>query len=205
MASSSTGGGGAPGGMAKRQSTNSTGSSTSDDSGSYSVAIDDKSFHETYLAPFYDTVKNGMGGAMCSMNKVNGTYACENQEILAKYLKAELGFPGIVHADVGAQKTGINAANAGMDYSSSEYWSNSTLGVGLTNGSFTEDRLNDMVIRNLISYFHLNQDEGYPSHASPTDRVDVRGNHSTLARAYAADSIALLKNTNSALPLKNKT
>lgn len=185
----------------KRQSTDSTTSSTS----AYSVTIDDKSFHETYLAPFYDTVKNGMGGAMCSMNMVNGTYACENQDILAKYLKAELGFPGIVHADVGGQKTGINAANAGMDFSSSQYWSTSTLGVGLTNGSFTEDRLNDMVIRNLIAYYHLNQDEGYPSLASATDRVDVRGNHSLLARTYAADSIALLKNTNGALPLKNKT
>lgn len=200
MGSGSASTGGAP---VKRQSANSTTSSDSDDA--YTVAIDDKSFHETYLAPFYDTVKNGMGGAMCSMNKVNGTYACENQDILAKYLKAELGFPGIVHADVGAQKTGINAANAGMDYSSSQYWSNSTLGVGLTNGSFTEARLDDMVIRNLISYYHLNQDQGYPDLAQPTDRVDVRGNHSKLARTYAADSIALLKNINNALPLKNKT
>ncbi|KAG6366974.1 hypothetical protein INS49_001155 [Diaporthe citri] len=169
------------------------------------VQIGDKAFHETYLAPFYDTVKNGMGGAMCGMNKVNGTYSCESQDLLAKYLKVELGFPGIVHADVSAQKTGISAANAGMDLSSSSHWSNGTLGVGLTNGSFTSERLDDMAIRNLMGYYHLNQNQGYPTLAEKTEHRDVRGNHSALARKYASESVVLLKNTNNALPLKDKT
>lgn len=112
--------------------------------------------------------------------------------------------PGLVHADVGGQHTGINSANSGMDYGSSSDWSEDTLGVGLTNGSFTTARLDDMVIRNMMGYFHYNQDAGYPSKAGVTDYVDVRGNHSTLARTYAANSIALLKNTNNALPLKDK-
>uniref|UniRef100_L2FKV4 beta-glucosidase n=1 Tax=Colletotrichum fructicola (strain Nara gc5) TaxID=1213859 RepID=L2FKV4_COLFN len=202
--------GAGPGGnstLTRRQtSTNgtTTGNSTSsDDTGAYTVTISDKAFHETYLWPFYDTVYNGMGGAMCAMNKVNGTYSCESQDLLAKYLKVELGFPGIVH--VSAQKTGINAANAGMDLSSSSYFSNTTLGAGLNNGSFTMDRLDDMAIRNMMGYFHLGQDQGYPAHAGVTDRVDNRGNHSAMAREYAANSIALLKNTNNALPLVNKS
>lgn len=200
---------GAPGAnmtlRARQTAENSTTASSPDDSGSYSVQIGDKAFHETYLAPFYDTVKNGMGGAMCGMNRVNGTYSCESQDLLAKYLKTELGFPGIVHADVSAQKTGINAANAGMDLSSNSYWSNDTLGAGLTNGSFTSERLDDMAIRNLMGYYHLGQDRGYPSLADKTERRDVRGNHSALARKYASESIVLLKNTASALPLSNKT
>ncbi|KAF4634499.1 hypothetical protein G7Y89_g3599 [Cudoniella acicularis] len=65
------------------------------------------------------TIKNGVAGAMCTMNKVNGTYSCENQDLLGKYLKVELGMPGIVHSDVGAQHTSINSTNAGMDYGSS--------------------------------------------------------------------------------------
>ncbi|KXH25673.1 beta-glucosidase [Colletotrichum nymphaeae SA-01] len=219
MSTGSGGGGMGGGGSPPGESTNSTltarqasstntttnGTISSDDSGSYTVTIGDKAFHETYLWPFYDTVYNGMGGAMCAMNKVNGTYSCESQDLLAKYLKVELGFPGIVSADVSAQKTGINAANAGMDLASSSYWSNETLGVGLTNGSFTSERLNDMVIRNMMGYFHLGQDDGYPSLAGVTDRIDNRGNHSAMARQYAAESIALLKNTNGALPLVNKS
>ncbi|KAI1079844.1 putative beta-glucosidase D [Whalleya microplaca] len=207
------GGGGAPGGAPpsklRRQSANATttsdNSTSSDSSEAYNVIISDKAFHETYLATFYDTVKNGMGGAMCAMNRVNGTYSCESQDLLAKYLKVELGFPGLVSADVGGQKTAVGSANAGMDYaSSSSTWSNSTLGVALTNGSFTEARLDDMAIRNLMGYYHLNQDQGYPAEAGATDYVDVRGNHSALARTYAADSIVLLKNTDNALPLKSK-
>ncbi len=56
----------------------------------------------------------------------------------------------------------------------------------------------------MIGYYKYNQDASYPDYASPTDYVDVRGNHSSQARLYAASSIVLLKNTNSALPLKNK-
>ncbi|TEA11421.1 putative beta-glucosidase D [Colletotrichum sidae] len=205
------GGGGVPPGggnvtlSTRQSSTNITTNDTtsSDTSGPYTVSIGDKAFHETYLWPFYDTVHSGMGGAMCAMNKVNGTFSCENQDLLAKYLKVELGFPGIVHADVSAQQTAINAANAGMDLSSSQYWSNDTLGAAVSNGSLAMDRLDDMAIRNMMGFFHLGQDEGYPSKAGVTDRVDNRGNHSAMARRYAAESIALLKNTNNALPLTN--
>lgn len=191
--------GGTPPSMRRRQAT--TENSTSTSSEAYSVIVDDKAFHETYLAPFYDTVKNGVGAVMCSMNRINGTYGCENQDTLAKHLKTELGFPGFVNPDAGAQKTGINSANAGLDYGSSTYWSNDTLVAGIANGTFTEDRLNDMVIRNLIGYFHQNQDAAYPSHAGYTDNVDVRGKHGELARKYATESLVLLKNTNDALPL----
>ncbi|KAN0112867.1 glycoside hydrolase family 3 protein [Hyaloscypha variabilis] len=209
---SSGGGGGSPttGGstgnsrsITARQSSNSTASdnlTTSSSSDPYDVVIDDKAFHETYLAPFCDAVKSGVAGTMCAMNKVNGTYS----DLLGKYLKVELGMPGIVHADVGAQHTGINSANAGMDYGSSSDWSNDTLGVGLTNGSFTSARLDDMAVRNMTGYFHYNQDQGYPTKAGVTDYVDVRANYSTLARAHAANSIALLKNTNNSLSIKEK-
>ncbi|KAH7075084.1 glycoside hydrolase superfamily [Paraphoma chrysanthemicola] len=177
------------------------GNTTSSSSEAYSVTIDDKAFHETYLATFYDTIRAGVGAVMCSMNRINDTYGCENQETLSKHLKTELGFVGFVSPDAGGQKTGIGSANAGLDYGSSSYWSNSTLGAGIANGSFTEARLNDMVIRNLMGYFKHGQDVSYPTHAGYTDAIDVRANHSLLARKFAQNSLALLKNTNNALPL----
>lgn len=193
-------GGNGPPSMQRRQN---SGNTTSSSSEAYSVAIGDKAFHETYLAPFYDTVKAGVGGTMCSMQRINGSYGCENQDTLGRYLKVELGFPGFVHPDAGGQHTGIDSANAGLDYGSSSYWSNSTLVAGIANGTFTEARLDDMAIRILMGYFRQNQ-ENYPTHAGYTDHVDVRKNHGALSRTYAADSIALLKNTNNALPLKNR-
>ena len=33
----------------------------------YTSNVDDKALHETYMFPFYDAVKNGMGCVMCAM------------------------------------------------------------------------------------------------------------------------------------------
>ncbi|KAI9731220.1 MAG: hypothetical protein M1834_005413 [Cirrosporium novae-zelandiae] len=167
-------------------------------------SADDKTIHETYLWPFYDAVKNGMGAVMCAMNKVNETFSCENQALLAGLLKTELGFPGYVDSDVGGQKTALNSANAGLDYGSSSYWSTETMTTALSNGSLTTARLNDMVIRNVISAYKLNQLDGsFASLAGTTDYVDPRKNHTKLARQHAAASLAVLKNKNNALPLSS--
>lgn len=179
-------------------------SSNTSTSEAYSAVADDKTLHETYLWPFYDSIKNGLGGVMCAMNRVNGTFSCESEDLLAGHLKSELGFPGLVFYDVGAQKTGIPSANAGLDYGSPEYWSNATIQAGINNGSLAEARLDDMVIRNVIGYYKLGQDsETFPELAGQTDYVDARKNHDKLAREYAASSLVLLKNENNALPLKS--
>ena len=36
---------------------------------------------------------------MCSYNKINGTYACENDVLLNKVLKQEMNFTGWVMSD----------------------------------------------------------------------------------------------------------
>ncbi|EOD45724.1 putative beta-glucosidase d protein [Neofusicoccum parvum UCRNP2] len=170
----------------------------------YSAVVDNKALHETYLWGFMDAIKNGLGGVMCAMNRVNGTFSCESQELLAYYLKTELGFPGLVFGDVGGQKTGIHSANAGLDYGSSSYWTNSSIVAGMRNGSLTEARLDDMVIRNVIGWYKHGQDlAGFPALAAAGDHVDTRKNHGELAREYAAASLVLLKNENNALPLQS--
>ncbi|KAI3028366.1 CAZyme family GH3 [Aspergillus niger] len=96
-----------------------TNRSASDATGApYSSNVDDKATHETYLWPFYDAVKNGLGAVMCAMNKVNGTLACENSDLLMKTLKTELGFPGLVWPDFNAQSSASTSALGGEDYGS---------------------------------------------------------------------------------------
>ncbi|KUI64586.1 putative beta-glucosidase D [Cytospora mali] len=171
----------------------------------YSANADDKTAHETYLFSFYDAVKNGMGGIMCAMNQVNNSYSCENQGLLLNLLKTEIGFPGLVLPDVGAQYTAYGSFNGGLDYGSSQYWSNETITEGLANGTITMDRLDDMVIRNVISYYRLNQDVDYPSQAETGEYItpDPRKGHAALAREFAANSLVLLKNNKNALPLSS--
>ncbi|KAB2578820.1 putative beta-glucosidase d protein [Lasiodiplodia theobromae] len=178
------------------------GDSSSTETTAYSSQVDDKTLHETYMWPFYDGVKAGLGAVMCSLNRVNETYACENQDLIGGMLKTEIGFPGFVFGDVGGQKTAFGSANAGMDYGSASTWSNSTITTGLNNGSLTDARLTDMAVRNVLPSYKLNQQDGtYPTTAGLEDYVDPRANHSKIARNIAASSLVLLKNTNNALPL----
>ncbi|TVY30319.1 putative beta-glucosidase D [Lachnellula hyalina] len=167
----------------------------------YTSNADDKTLHETYLFPFYDAVKSGMAGMMCAMSRVNGTQACENSYLLNTILKTELGFPGIVFPDADGQFTAFGSANGGEDYGSSSLWTD-TLVAGITNGSFTKARLDDMAIRNVIPYYYADLDNGLqPNLSYATDYVDVRANHSAIIRQVGSASLSLLKNVNNALPL----
>lgn len=77
--------------------------------------IDDVTMHELYLWPFQDAIKAGTASVMCSYNRVNNSYACQNSYTQNKLLKTELGFEGYVMSDWGAQHGGVASANAGMD------------------------------------------------------------------------------------------
>lgn len=58
--------------------------------------IDDRTMHEFYLWPFQDGVKAGVASFMCSYNRINGSYGCQNSKTLNGILKDELGFQGYV-------------------------------------------------------------------------------------------------------------
>ena len=77
--------------------------------------IDDRTMHEVYLWPFQNAVKAGVSSLMCSYNRVNGSYGCQNSKTLNGLLKDELGFQGYVMSDWGATHSGWPAAVAGED------------------------------------------------------------------------------------------
>lgn len=136
------------------------------------------------------------------MTKVNGTLSCENENLLQNLLKTELGFPGLVTPDVGGQTNAYTSAQGGLDYGSSSYWTNTTVQEGINNGSFSQALLDDKVIRNVIGYYYVGLDNGtQPALCSSTDYVDVRANHASIVREVGGAAMALLKNTNNALPL----
>ena len=51
---------------------------------------------------------------MCSYNRVNGTFACGNQDTLTNILRDQIGFKGFVTSDWGAVHA-VNFINAGLD------------------------------------------------------------------------------------------
>ncbi|PSN67071.1 beta-glucosidase, partial [Corynespora cassiicola Philippines] len=138
--------------------------------------IDDRTLHELYLWPFAEAVKAGTTSLMCSYNRVNGTYACENSVLLNAILKEELGFRGYVVSDWFATHSTATSANSGLDLEMPGGMPNTgiegpaagpfyggVLLAAVSNGTVTEQRLDDMATRVLTPYFLLNQDISFPT------------------------------------------
>ncbi|HTV13679.1 MAG TPA: glycoside hydrolase family 3 N-terminal domain-containing protein, partial [Acidobacteriaceae bacterium] len=73
--------------------------------GGTDVTIGPQALHEIYVAPFDDAVRAGVASIMCSYNKINGPYACNNPDTLITVLRDQVGFQGFVTSDWGANHT----------------------------------------------------------------------------------------------------
>lgn len=61
--------------------------------------VDERTRHEMYYVPFTGAIEAGVGSFMCSYNKINDIWACENPETLNVDLKGNMGFKGFVMSD----------------------------------------------------------------------------------------------------------
>jgi beta-glucosidase len=59
--------------------------------------------------PYYDAIRAGASAVMCSLQRINGSYACQNSKALNGLLKTELGFQGFVMSDWWAHFSGVGA------------------------------------------------------------------------------------------------
>lgn len=176
---------------------------------SISSNMDDQAMHELYMWPWYDAIRAGAGSVMCSYNKLNGSYGCENSKALNGLLKGELGFNGFVVSDWGAQHSGVASAEAGMDMAmpASSYWQKGNLTLMVSNGSLPQSRLDDMAMRILTPYFrfaHFEPGTGMPADLLTSHEiVDARDPASDNALLQGAiEGHVLVKNVNNALPLQ---
>lgn len=178
---------------------------------SISANLDDQTMHELYLWPFQDLVYAGAGCIMCSYNRINNTYACENSKTINGLLKGELDFQGFVVSDWMGQHSGIPSANAGLDMAmpTSTYWSQRQLEDAVNSGALNKTRLIDMATRIIATYFQMSQNNAMPlGRGMPanlllphnyTDAKDPASQSNLLQQAI--EGHVLVKNTNNALPL----
>lgn len=182
---------------------------------SVSSNLDDRTIHELYLWPFADAIHAGAGSVMCSYNKLNGSYACQNSKTLNGLLKQELGFEGFVVSDWNAEHSGVAAAEAGLDMAmpTSPYrgLSGESLVEAVKNGSLPESRLSDIATRVLASWYQMQQSSGFPERgigmpiqvAAPHKPIYARNPISaTTLLTGAIEGHVLVKNQG-ALPLKS--
>ncbi|GAB5588478.1 hypothetical protein Unana1_03378 [Umbelopsis nana] len=183
----------------------------------YSSYISDRAMHELYLWPFRESVEAGVGSIMCSYNKVNGTYACENNQLLNGLLKGELGFRGFVQSDWSATMSTLPSVRGGLDmtmpgdiqFHSKDSYFGMNLTKVIAEGEVSEAQINDMATRILAAWYMAGQDQNYPEtnfdswDLVPEKYVDVQSSHAKTIRDVGSASIILLKNDNKTLPLQN--
>ncbi|KAI0018800.1 beta-glucosidase-related glycosidase [Xylariomycetidae sp. FL0641] len=138
--------------------------------------VDDRTMHELYMWPFANAVHADVASVMCSYQRINGSYGCQNSATLNGLLKTELGFQGYVQSDWGATHSGVASIEAGLDmnmpggiggsygtdWDLGSFWGPNTT-AAVNNGTLAESRLDDMVIRTMAPYFLLGQDQDFPS------------------------------------------
>jgi beta-glucosidase len=98
------------------------------------------------------------GSVMCSYNRVNGSYACENSFLLNEVLKNDWGYAGYVMSDWGADHSAVQAANSGLDQESGSEFDDQpffadALSGALQKAEVPQSRLDDMARRILRSMF----------------------------------------------------
>ncbi|MCX4326233.1 MAG: glycoside hydrolase family 3 C-terminal domain-containing protein [Lachnospiraceae bacterium] len=162
---------------------------------SISSEMDERTLREIYLAAFEKVVKKAQPWTiMCSYNRINGTYSCENNWLLNKVLRDEWGFKGLVMTDWGAMNNRIEAIKAGLDLEmpSSHGETDKLLVAAVKDGSLPEEVL-DKAVRRVLEL----------ADKSVTNKKQTTYNkeeHHRLAKNTAVNSAVLLKN-NGILPL----
>ena len=170
------------------------------DAGRFTVnsVISERAMRESDLLVFQIALKDsGAGAVMCSYNKVNGTYACENKYLLTDVLKGDFGFKGFVVSDWGATQSTVKAAIAGLDIEmpGSESFGE-PLKKAVESGEVPLSRLNDMVHRILRTEF----DAGIVDHPPEPHSPNVMHGFEVAQKVEESGAV-LLKNEHNQLPL----
>ena len=166
--------------------------------------IHDRDARESDLLAFELALEAGRPGAvMTSYNRVNGTYASENADLIAGVLKGDWRYPGWVMSDWGAVHSTVRAADAGLDQESGEEFDakpyfGAALKSAVADKRIAMARLDDMALRVLRSDFAVGvvDDPPRPGAAVDTD-ADAR-----VAESVERSAIVLLQNKRGLLPLR---
>ena len=166
---------------------------------SSSSEMDERTAREIYLAAFEGAVKQSRPWTvMCSYNRINGTYACENKKYLTDILRNEWGFDGFVVSDWGAVNDRVESLKAGLELEmpSSFGINDKKIVAAVESGRLSEECLDEAVERvlNIVYKFVENRDENAV--------FDREADH-RLSREIAAECMVLLKN-DQILPLDEK-
>jgi beta-glucosidase len=160
--------------------------------------IDKRSMRESDLRAF--EIALGISDAsafMCSYNRVNGDFACENSYLLTDVLRKDFHFKGFVVSDWGGTHSTAKASHAGLDQEQpGKNFFGDELQKAVESGEVSQSEIDGHVHNILRAIFAV----GLFDHPAVKQVPDVERGYA-LAQSLAEKSIVLLKNSRSVLPL----
>ncbi len=164
---------------------------------SVDAKADERTLHEVYLPHFKKCIDAGAMSIMGAYNKVNGTYACENKELLTDILRDEWGFEGFALSDfVYGIYDATRSVKAGMDVEMPYCFRYAVLNSKLKKGELTEDDIDLCAVRVLKALIKT-----LPEYKVQPKSVILSKEHTDLSRKVARKGTVLLKNENKILPI----
>lgn len=156
--------------------------------------VDERALREIYLRAFERVVTEAQPETvMCAYNRVNGTFASENRELLTDILREEWGYEGLVMTDWGATRDRVAGVAAGcdLDMPGEVAHNRESLRAAVRSGALPLDVLDASVARVLRLVAR---------HPEPADAGDDAAAHAELALEIATEGAVLLVNDGT-LPL----
>jgi beta-glucosidase len=162
------------------------------------VNIDRRAARESDLLAFeIGVLDSNVGAVMCSYNRVNGDYACENKYLLTEVLKNDWKFKGFVLTDWGGAHSTEKASAAGLDHEQPGWiFYGDALKKAVESGKVPQSEFDDHVQRILRAMFATGVIDDPPQKSV----VDVERGFE-VARTLEEQAIVLLKNDHEQLPL----
>lgn len=182
----------------------------------FDVVVNNKDLRETYLPAFRDAVKEAkVEAVMGAYNRVNGEPACASIELLQRILRDEWGFEGHVVSDCGAiadfhkhhkvtttpEESAALAVNNGCDLNCGRVFA--SINEAVKQGLIKEETIDTAVKRLFRTRFKLGMFDPKEEvrYAQIPFEINDCQEHRQLALHAARESIVLLKNEGSLLPL----
>jgi beta-glucosidase len=169
------------------------------------VIMSDRTEQEIYLPAFEASIEQGNAySVMCSYAEINGTFACENGQLLNTDLKQGMGFQGFVTSDWGGTHSTVNSANNGLDMEmTGDTYYGDPLTQAVANGQVSQATIDDHVRRILTSMFASGLFDHPPTGAMSSNVTSAA--HTAIAKQVAEEGSVLLQNTGSLLPITSAT
>jgi beta-glucosidase len=162
------------------------------------VKVSRRAMQESDLLAFHIGIQIGNPAAvMCSYNRINSDYACENKYLLTDVLRTQWHFPGFVLSDWGGTHSTEKASAAGLDNEQpmADFFG-PKLKDAVDAGRVPVSEIDEHARRILRSMFL----SGVVDHPIQKSVVDIEGGLE-IAQHIEEQSIVLLKNDNAILPL----